>query len=406
MNIEPQRIVMRKFFSTSDCVISMALIAVFSFISHNAQADDNIARCAQEKVTFDGIEPLKYADVIGDAGSHIALNRQHPGSCKSTSADDCAGKAYLVPGNTVAVANTCGDYSHVQYIGEKKVSVGWIESDRLKERVVSNLNDHVMQSSQDSKMSRLAYQFKLTKGHNTPVCEAYLQRLNFAGYQHDEDEPPFRPFCDRPENDVVAGFTKLNRIPMTLEDRNRLIFDVYNFTHPDSKVAAIRAEAMFSPFAAKISAPIWRYDPPVDIDNDGVPDNVVVWQGWGAEAGTGVCGSSYTSTGGLALRSVQQAYILTADDASVDEGRTTAVFWHRKQVSTGIEPIGQSISIFKYQDKYYFDAFFYGPKSFDQRRSDSKLANTLGVFFHKVGSTRQICEYHMSDPELASEPDR
>ncbi len=27
---------------------------------------------------------------------------------------------------------------------------------------------------------------------------------------------------------------------------------------------------------------VWRYDPPVDIDNDGVPERLVTWQGLGA----------------------------------------------------------------------------------------------------------------------------
>ena len=99
------------------------LLAVLSMSDNAIAANDGIAACVQEKVAFDGITPLKYADVIGGVGTHVALNLQHPTLCKSTSNTDCTGKAFLMPGDTVAVANTCGDYAHVQLIGEKRLSL-------------------------------------------------------------------------------------------------------------------------------------------------------------------------------------------------------------------------------------------------------------------------------------------
>src|SRR5450631_4496675 len=38
------------------------------------------------------------------------------------------------------------------------------------------------------------FEFKLTKGHGLPVCEAYLQRLNNTPFDN-----VHRPYCDRPE---------------------------------------------------------------------------------------------------------------------------------------------------------------------------------------------------------------
>src|SRR5689334_6981181 len=85
----------------------------------------DIAQCAKEKVAFDGIEPLHYVTVTGESSNHIALNREHPAICaKAKDPVACEGKAYLVPGDVVAVANTCGEFAHVQFIGEKKVSYG------------------------------------------------------------------------------------------------------------------------------------------------------------------------------------------------------------------------------------------------------------------------------------------
>jgi len=52
------------------------------------------------------------------------------------------------------------------------------------------------------------YHFQLTKGAGTPVCDAYLERLNTTEYK----KPPY---CDRPESNAVKGFTKLNRVRLS-----------------------------------------------------------------------------------------------------------------------------------------------------------------------------------------------
>ncbi len=116
---------------------------LFCFYSVHAVAEDSqaIKQCAQEKVTFDGIQPLKYADITGEANAHIPLWHEHPALCASTDEAKCKGKAYLVPGNTVAVANTCGDYAHVQYRGNKHVSVGWVPLTNIGELHSSNIDN-------------------------------------------------------------------------------------------------------------------------------------------------------------------------------------------------------------------------------------------------------------------------
>ena len=56
------------------------------------------------------------------------------------------------------------------------------------------------------------------------------------------------------------------------------------------------------------------------------------------------------------------------------------------------------MSVFKYQDIFYFDTFFDGWGDFEcKRQKDKNIGNTLGVFLQKDGKTKQVCEYLMTD---------
>lgn len=70
------------------------------------------------------------------------------------------------------------------------------------------------------------------------------------------------------------------------------------------------------------------------------------------------------------------------------------------------------MGIFKYQDLYYFDTFFDGWGDFEGKRrtegtrnKSREIANTLGVFLHKSGKTKRVCEYLMTDNETQHEGD-
>jgi hypothetical protein len=63
----------------------------------------------------------------------------------------------------------------------------------------------------------------------------------------------------------------------------------------------------------------------VDIGNDGVPDNVVVWHGFGASHGTGRCGRE-NPYGIWRERQPQIAYILTATNDRIDVFHTMTIF--------------------------------------------------------------------------------
>ena len=248
------------------------------------------------------------------------------------------------------------------------------------------------------------YHFSLKKSVAPDVCNAYLEKLNSVDY--DDDLEP--PFCDRPESSTPKGFVALNRVPVSAEQQLHLFRDAWNLTHPYARLNAQRALEIST--GVRNAEPVWTYSPPVDIENDGKPDKVLVWRGWGAQGGTGVCGLSYGGDGGLVWRSVQQGYILTPDGENIDTQRTSAVFGRNgsKDLYAGngagealeFEPIGKSVSIFDFRGKVYFDAFFYGPSPYVDMASDLHIADRLGVFLHENGVTRQLCEFQMKDPEL------
>lgn len=244
--------------------------------------------------------------------------------------------------------------------------------------------------------------FRLTKGAGTPVCEDYLQRLNLTEY-----ESP--PYCGRPENSTINGFVSLNRVPLSAEAVQTLLPRVQGFTLSSNQDSDDIANARNERLGAALSrhslsdvenylkgeVKVWRYAPPVDIDNDGVPDNIVVWHGFGASQYTGRCGqgSPYDKRHYEILRQTQSAYVLTDNNERIDVFKTMTIFGHpsggyripdktgRGTFSNRFRPIGPSIGIFKYQNIYYFDTFFDSWGDYqDQRKKDKDISNILAVF--------------------------
>src|ERR1700722_643360 len=128
------------------------------------------------------------------------------------------------------------------------------------------------------------YHFALTKGHHLPVCEAFLKRLNAA-------QSPKTPYCDIPEDDSVPGFTKLNRVSLSADEVTRLWSHIFWFTKAQDESITRKDEPSVN-VASLLGTDLlaWRYDPPVSLNNDGQPDNVVMWQGYGADDTVAACG--------------------------------------------------------------------------------------------------------------------
>ena len=123
------------------------------------------------------------------------------------------------------------------------------------------------------------YHFNLTKGHGLPVCEAYLQRLNQTQFS-------YPPYCGRPESNVVPGFEYLDRRWMDKQDYDGLRIEVDSFLTNESPstyyVHHRQADGsdVFGPpdsWRFPIAPAAWLYSDPVDIENNGKPDDVAIW---------------------------------------------------------------------------------------------------------------------------------
>jgi hypothetical protein len=393
-------------------VVRGLLLIVTAMVVATAAADD-LTKCVDRKVSFDGVAPLRYASVTTAADAKAYLRKQYPDSCKSSVETACKDNAYLVTGDVVAIGNSCGSCDYVQYIGKTKVTTGWIAAHEL-----SPISDVTPKASsvRDFGATRIfvtptRFRFKLTKGHGQPVCEAYLQRLN-------QTEFISSPYCDRPENATVPGFVPLNRVPMSPPDILKLIGHVFGFmgsrnqdqpTMVPSVDASGRRTLIPAWTLAGISGAldlrVWRYVPAPDIGNDGRARNLIVWHGLGASSADAVCGVDYANDprGGFVE---QRTLVLTPDSSRIDEtatedtfghpGRGDLGFIHGQQMRyQGFVPIGPSISVFEFRDVYYFDTYF-NPDFGDfygKRRGDPELDDVLGVFVRQDGHTRQVCEY-------------
>jgi hypothetical protein len=254
-----------------------------------------------------------------------------------------------------------------------------------------------------------AYHFRLTRSKELPVCTAYEKLLNTATYTPS-------PFCGRPVSGNVPGFQPIRRVPLSGPRMTELVpyIDAFNLTQRSGKVAypslsssdidRLRGRTIFA----------WEYEPRVDIDNDGRPDNIIVWKGspisgWDRnwECGKPI-GDRPPPEG---LRVEQYAYVLTEDGSAVDVEKTIASFGHPHRVdrykdpvtgkmiqSERFVPIGPYIGIFEYEHLYYFDTFYtsdYGDLE-GNRKDQRKLEETLAVFLRQKNVTKSVCEYKLN----------
>lgn len=239
----------------------------------------------------------------------------------------------------------------------------------------------------------------LTKGRGVAVCDAYLERLKLTEYA----DPPY---CDRPESDEIEGFDRLNRVPLTVDEAFALGDRIRNFTFNGDQDAFTNRRSFVTKAIIQRdlgrSILAWRYEPPVDIDSDGIPDALVVWQGYGASPGNYVCGSVKERD---PLYQSQIAYIIDVDTMRINEKKTRDIFGHPlgkysitvdgKRVNLQrFRPVGLKIGIVKYKGLYYFDTFFDSSGDFrGLRQNDARIGNTLGVFLRSGDTTKQVCEY-------------
>ena len=355
---------------------------------------------------FDGITPLHYATVEADS-ERLPLYGRNPTSC--TAPRDCRVAGYLVTGNTVAIDAAHDRWSHVQYIGKTSVLEGWAETSHLRPLVVSLPADEGPPGRQDLRWFPEKWQIRvaLLKGKGVPVCEAYLQRLNQTWFY----EPPY---CGRPENDQVPGFTRLHAVALSPTEVNGLAVAEANLDSPVNLnfverpgALALAESSTSTPVyldtlgilnAARPGANIsvWRYEPTIDIDNDRTPDNVILWRNANPPVWDNRCGQSLTN--GRVNLEGPTAFFLTADHSGIDVRKTVAVF--EDLASLQYYPLKYSIGVFQYRGEYYFDAFVDGEVGnipTDSARSAEDYRKYLHVFHRKDRRLEHTCQFVNSD---------
>jgi hypothetical protein len=245
-------------------------------------------------------------------------------------------------------------------------------------------------------------EFAITKGKGTPVCDAYLERLRKTVFT----DPPF---CGRPESDAVKGFDVLHRVPLTAQQVHTLYDRVSSlasrgFQDSQDYVAA-ESERRGLPFSREpvasiqkfleLGLSVWGYEPWVDIDNDGTPENLIIWNGIGGSFGSSArCGATDMMPGDQMVRQYQLPYVLTPHGDAIDTYRTFTLFGDPSApiaVGKRFMQFTQFAGVFRFQGTFYFDSF---TASEDQPGTNG--AETLVVYLRKEKKTRQVCEYRMT----------
>ena len=269
----------------------------------------------------------------------------------------------------------------------------------------------------------LKYLFQLTNGKGIEVCDAYLARLNATRFERP-------PYCGRPDNAEVEGFSKLNLVPLTVEQIAKIHYRVDDFLRSSDQVMHEKGLVWRKALSQSLGEPppeeydpikvaqnaladgylrAYTYDPPINIDNDNSPDiGLILWQHHVKQ-----CGQYIGDGAPLPVRGTSQALFLNPLGMEfVDTVKTCEVFGHplgcKGNPTNYFHSVGYSVGIFKFKDQYYFDTFIDGASEDLQgkRQGNPTLHKTLAVLHHPDREkTRQICEYRMREPaEEKGEP--
>jgi hypothetical protein len=348
----------------------------------------NLAPCIRKYVRFDGSEPLQFDRVTGLPGTRLYIHASYPKSCNSSTSSCAGGHAYLLPGDTVAIGKTCGHWTYMQYIGVSRITKGWVDGSRL----------NFLKKVGTGEGTPL---FTLTRGRGKPVCEAYLQRLNVTQSN----------YCTMPESDAIPGFSVLHRVPLRASTMVKMSGRVFEWwEHPDPHLNGSWNGTLR---AVGTVMEAWRYNPPIDVNNDGRPDNIIVWQGYGLQDGVTFCGEPFTRFYNWGYRPRRLPLIMSSR-SHIDAEETALVFGRPgrglnrgRRLALGempFKPVGHFITPFKYRGVTYFSTFFDVTGDYrGLRKNQPKLANVLGVLLRRDHNTREVCEYKMAGSDYPPE---
>jgi len=272
------------------------------------------------------------------------------------------------------------------------------------------------------------FAFSLERGQETKVCLAYLDRLNrteFANY----------PFCGRPEDRPADGFVNLKQAPLDtptvehLYDAAKWLIDQGDTEYLQKLREYRRQRGLSVPtsdgphFARESEAlvknggqPLFsRLEPQIDIDNDGVGDDVITWKQTGI-----TCGETFSPVNGNTAEPVRAGtYLLVLDsDGEIDAAKSKGIIEHPAgdsytytdakgeshtiSFSGRIRKLGYSYGAFVYEGITYFDTFYNSTGDYLNGRVDEPgVTDVLAVLKRSSGATDLVCEIRWNSAETA-----
>jgi hypothetical protein len=347
--------------------------------------------CKRPKVNFDGRTPLVYESV--DRGKiGVDLYETHPAICPPEQ-KHCRSLSRLRPGDEVAVGAVCGKWSYVQYLGDKRVLHGWMDSTSLAKPVlaVSSHGSHEAESG-------VRPVFNLNRGRGLPVCEAYLQQIN-------QDKYKTYPECGMPQGSQIPGMFSPNRVWMSKGEIESIDGNIINFISQGTP-ESLHGKTRMPP--GDYESMSYRFDKKIDVENNGRADNVLMWNH--DNRNFPICGN-YSAGSPEPVKFGAIGIILSDDGNSIDIKKTKTVFGNRRggiYIDGGHDryfvsrfaPIGYSYNIFEYRSLIYYSTFLSGNYDFDRNADRSRrIGDVFGVFLHKNGTTELVCEYTYSMDE-------
>jgi len=79
-------------------------------------------------------EKQRYGRIAGAQGERVYIHRTNPQLCQNADDDGCTARAYLLPGDRIAVGFICGAWTNIQYqsrIRSQPPVQGWVETARV-----------------------------------------------------------------------------------------------------------------------------------------------------------------------------------------------------------------------------------------------------------------------------------
>lgn len=216
--------------------------------------------------------------------------------------------------------------------------------------------------------------FKLTKGQGTEVCEAYLQRLNATEFV---DNDPIKGRITEP---LLKGFVDLKPVPLTEKEINAISakmygFDAYQEQYSHEKLLQSEKSSIITTILEKKPYTLnIRYQIKLNLDNDGIADDVVIQNSHGV-------------------------YIVDKSLKFINEAKMKRIFANQEALEWPtlyqFPSLASPLTVFGYQKKYYFAGFFNNLGLYPYIRLSKYIdaPYLFGVFIHEKQNTRRICDY-------------